>query len=188
MKEKSHLFGQAPNQLSTEMCFLFYLPPLKPSLKTGASSGSQCCWEKRCRKSLEELSPKPARNPQPMAHSLASRPAPATDTGISEQFSRWPHIKCIAAVKSGGTKSTDPLGLLIRIGKFLLSGSLGQPKPHLITALQTRWRPAFESGMCTDWAAHKAETENWLTASEFPSVLEEQKTIRGGCHPACSFS
>lgn len=86
------------------------------------------------------------------------------------QFPRLPHIKCIGAVKSGVTKSTDPLGQLIKIGKLLLSGSLGQPKPHLITALQTRWRPAFKDCVCTERAAHKAEVENWLLASQFPST------------------
>lgn len=115
-----------------------------------------------------------------MAHSWGSRAPPATDAGTSEQFPRLPRMKCIAAVKSGGTKSTDPLGLLIKTGKFLLSGCLGQPKPHLITALQTRWRPAFKNCMCTDRAAHKAEMENWLTALRVSKYMSSKSRKLSG--------
>lgn len=166
----SRTSGAAKIQLSTEMCFLCLLPsPLNPNLKTVRNILNHLLLLGQ-RESLEQLTPKAARNPLHVVRGLASGSPPATEAGVSEQFSRLPHIKCTAAVESGGTKSTDPLGPLIKIGKFLLPGCLGQPKLHLITALQTRWRPAFKNCMCTEQAAHKAEMENWLPASEFPST------------------
>lgn len=142
---KSCTTRPAKNQLSTVVCFHFLLSSLNPNLRMIRSILNYLpLLGQRRHVVLNKLDRIEILYMWWMAYK-ADHHVPQELV----QFPRLPHIKCIGAVKSGDTKSTDPLGLLIKIGKLLLSGSLGQPKPHLITALQTRWRPAFKDCVCT---------------------------------------
>lgn len=112
---KSHTSRPDKNQLSTEMFFFFLLlPPLNPNLKIVRSILNQLLLLGQRRQIVTWITQtKTTRIPLHVVHGLASGSPPATETGISEWFSRLPHIKCSSQIRryqkhrSSGTAHQD---------------------------------------------------------------------------------